>query len=294
MKITISHALVLSILLFLSCHAQVKTQAAKTSTDELHAGASAYKDGNYKEAQAHFEKALALDPSYKYTQLLIARSINSQYRLGDHSPANLDLARKAIAAYQKFLTLEPNSDIAFVSVAFLYESLRDDSAYHQWLEKPLTDPSVSNDKKSDIYTVLVSELWSCTEKFTYENKASSLNNPDDKQRFDKAKQCAVDGLTKVEVAISLNPKNSLAYEYKEQLYRELAKLARLEKQTNDANSYDKEAAAAHLRAITLKNGETETSDEVTKITGDAALDEVLQPHPKLRYLAAPIPIPQSP
>jgi tetratricopeptide (TPR) repeat protein len=92
-----------------------------------------YEEGQFKAAQQYFENAVALEPEYRYGQLLIALALHSQYRLGFQSRANTALARKAISTYKKYLTIDPYNEKAFGYVAVLHGSSGkmsyDDSGY---------------------------------------------------------------------------------------------------------------------------------------------------------------------
>ncbi len=85
MKMTFVSALILGTVL--TAFGQVTTRAI----EELHAGARSFKAGDFEAAQQHFQKAVALDPTYKYTQLLLALALHSQYRPGDQSATNIAL-----------------------------------------------------------------------------------------------------------------------------------------------------------------------------------------------------------
>src|SRR5262249_32529935 len=110
-------SILFALLVTLCCHSRTVSQIPASSQSELHAGALAYNQGTFKEAADHFRKALELDPKNKYTLLFIARSIDAQWRRGDSSPENLTKIRDAMAAYQRFLAVEPNNELAFVAVA---------------------------------------------------------------------------------------------------------------------------------------------------------------------------------
>ncbi len=86
MKMTFVGALILGTVL--TAFGQVTTRAI----EELHAGARSFKAGDFEAAQQHFQKAVALDPTYKYTRLLLALTLHSQYRPGDQSATNIALA----------------------------------------------------------------------------------------------------------------------------------------------------------------------------------------------------------
>src|SRR5688572_19285198 len=91
---------------------------------ELNDGAIAYRAGRFVEAQQHFERALAIDPTSKNAPLFIARAIHSQYRLGIDTPENNAIALAAIEAYKKVFLKDPESDDAFNAVAYLYRQLK--------------------------------------------------------------------------------------------------------------------------------------------------------------------------
>ena len=80
---------------------------------ELNEAAAAYRKGNFAEAQAHSEKALALDPENKMAPYFVARTIHAQYKPGDVTPENVEKAREAIIAYQRILDRVPADDEAY-------------------------------------------------------------------------------------------------------------------------------------------------------------------------------------
>ena len=99
----------------MSAFGQVSTRAI----EELHAGVRSYEAGHFEAAQQHFEKAVALDPAYRYSQFLLALSLHQQYRPGVQSGANIALARKAISTYRNYLTIDPQNETAFGFVALV-------------------------------------------------------------------------------------------------------------------------------------------------------------------------------
>ena len=103
----------------LSAFGQVSTRAI----EELHAGARSYEEGQFVAAQQHFEKAIALEPGYRYGQLLLAWALHAQYRPGIQSRADTALVRKAISTYKKYLTIDPQNEKAFGYVALLCRSV---------------------------------------------------------------------------------------------------------------------------------------------------------------------------
>jgi tetratricopeptide (TPR) repeat protein len=83
--------------------------------------ARSYEDGQFVAAQQHFEKAVALEPGYRYAQLLLGRALHAQYRPGNSVRGLIvALARKAISTFKKYLTIDPQNEMAFGHVALLY------------------------------------------------------------------------------------------------------------------------------------------------------------------------------
>ena len=166
-------------------------QVTTPAIQELHAGARSFQEGKFAEAQQHFEKAGKLDPNYKYTQLLIARALHWQYRPGVQSPANMVVARKAIAAYKDYLLVDSKSEIAFNSVAALYGSLGENEMQRLWILDQARRESVPKEQRAECYIVLASKAWSCS--FFQAEKTVVT------------KQCVADGLRLIESALALAP-----------------------------------------------------------------------------------------
>jgi tetratricopeptide (TPR) repeat protein len=262
--------------------AVVMGQVNTPAIQELHAGARSFQEGKFAEAQQHFERAGKLDPNYKYAQLLLARSLQGQYRPGDQSPANLVLARKAITAYKNYLLVDSKSEIAFYSVAVLYGSLAENEMQRLWILDQAKRESVPKEQRAECYIVLASKAWSCS--FFQAEKTVVT------------KQCVVDGLRLIESALVLDPDNSLAWLYKGELLSEMAKSTESVAGTMNKAHYEKLAADAkrHSRELKAKHPTEETGTHRRIITGDEQLDAILSDDFSLTYLAAPIPLSPEP
>ncbi len=276
-------------------------QATTGAIEELHAGARSFKAGQFEAAQQHFQKAGTLDPTYKYTQLLLARALHFQYRLGDQSATNIALARRAIAAYKNYLAIDPQNYIAFSSVASLYGSLGESELQRLWLLERARLESAPKDKRAECYIVLASMQWFCSfklaDKLTDSPKVTvaqqqGLPPKVDAESFVVARKCVLDGLELIEKAIALDPANDLAWFYKAHLLSEMAKVGEREGGTSSKARYDSLAAEAKDRSQELKMkrpGKTEI-DQKKLLTGDEELDEVINQDFLLTYLAVPVPI----
>ena len=273
MKMTFVSALILGTAL--TAFGQVSTPAIQ----ELHAGARSFNEGNFEEAQQHFQKAQVLDPKYKYTQLLLARILHFQYRVGIQSATNIALAHRAIAAYKTYLTIDPENDIAFGSVAALYGFIGENELQRLWLLERAGRESVPKDQRAACYIVLASKQWFCSFKETAKTTG--------------ARKCVSDGLELIEKAIALDPTSDLAWFYKAELLRQMGE--KEEAAGSDAR-YERLAADAqrHSRELRMKRpGESVVTQRKT-LTGDDELDAVLNDNFSLTYLAVPVPIKPDP
>lgn len=266
---------ILSICVLVLVTVVVMGQATAPAMQELHAGARSFQEGNFKEAQQHFENARKLDPKYTYSQMLVAWAIQHQFRPGIESPENFGLARKAIAAYKDYLLIEPNSEIAFNSIAVLYGFLKEDELQRRWLLDQAERESAPKKQRAECYIVLASKAWSCS-FFKVEKNALT-------------KQCVADGMSLIARALALEPENSQAWLYKGVLLGEMAKAADSAEQMVQ---YQSLAAAAKRHS---QQNPTETSERDKRInTGDEQLDEILNVDFSLIYLAVPVPLSSEP
>ena len=224
----------------------------------LNEGARAYKDGKFAEAQQKFEYALSLDPDQKNAPMFIARAIHQQYRAGVDTPENRAKADAAVEAYKRVLEKDPTNEDAYNAIAYIYRQMRADDKERDWLLQRANMSGVSNEKRSDAFTVLASKEWNCAYDITEQkenkrtvNKADAVvvewvkpQNPED---FTRAQQCIEKGLELINQAISLNANNPNAWSYKTNLLREKAKLAQMDGKADEKASLEKEADEAEAR-----------------------------------------------
>lgn len=232
------------------------TAAQQEAKRELNEAASAYREGNFAEAQQHAEKALALDPLNKTAPLFIARTIHAQYKPGDRNETNVAKASEAIDAYKQILEQDPQNEEAYKAIAYLYGSLKEDESLRQWVLERAIDPAFSADKRAEAFVVLASKDWDCSFKITElpANKTVSVTNgaspkirytkPKDLEEFEEAQQCAATGLSMIDEAITLNPDNEAAWSYKTNLLLELSKLAEMDNDLLLKSDYERQTDAA--------------------------------------------------
>ena len=222
---------------------------------ELNAGAQAYRNGNFAEAQQHFERALELDPENKQARLYVARTVQQQFRAGDTSPENLSKGEEAVAAFTRVLELDPDNDDAFNSVASIYRQMRAEDREREWIMQRATSSSASPYKRASAYVALSVKEWQCSRDITErrENRVSTKGRgptafvyvkPKNPEEFDRARDCATRGLQYADEAVGLAPDHAQAWAAKNSLLREMAKLAQMENDEARKSSYEQQAAAA--------------------------------------------------
>ena len=214
----------------------IDTPAQAQAKQELNEAARAYREGNFAEAQAHSEKALALDPQNKTALMFVARTIHSQYKPGDSTPENAAIARHAIIAYQRILERNPSDDEAFKAVAYLYSALKEEELFRDWILQRAGNVSMANDKRAEAFVVLASKDWDCSFRITELHKVTigdglnqsvSFRMPKERVEFDRANECANRALEMANMAIVLTPENESAWSYKTNTLLELEKLAEM-------------------------------------------------------------------
>ncbi len=204
----------------------------------LNEGARAYRDGRFSDAEERFRKAYELDPSQKNAPLFIARAIQQQFKPGVTTPENVAIGERAIAEYQQILDKDPQNEDAYRAIVYLYGQMKQDDKVKQMLTERASLQSVPADKRAEALVILASQQWKCSYDITEqkENKATE-NKPDkvlihykkpaNEADFEKANQCATEGLRLAEQAVNLDPNNPNAWTQKTNILREKAKLAEM-------------------------------------------------------------------
>jgi hypothetical protein len=151
--------------------------------------------------------------------------------------------------------------------------------------------SAPKGQRADSYIVLASQKWICSFRL-----GDTLPDIDSKSLAD-ARHCVLDGLEFIQSAMALDATHHLAWFYKAQLLREMAKLGEKEKRgTSYKARYDRLAREAESRSQELKTKTPESDGGHEKtLTGDKELDGVINAVSfKLVYLVVPVPIPIQP
>jgi tetratricopeptide (TPR) repeat protein len=241
----------------------------------LNEGARAYRDGRFSDAEDRFRTAYELDPSEKNAPLFIARAIQQQYKPGGPTPENVEVGNRAIAAYQDILAKDPQNEDAYKAIVYLYGQMKQDDKVRQMLTERASLESVPKEKRAEALVILASKQWQCSyditeqkENKTTENKPDKVlihyKKPANQADFDKASQCATEGLRLAEQAINLDPNNPNAWTQKTNLLREKSKLAEMAGDQKAKDDYNAQAQQAldtqtRLAAEAKKKQEAEQS-----------------------------------
>jgi tetratricopeptide (TPR) repeat protein len=86
-----------------------KTEEQKQAREALNTGVQDFKNGQYDEAIAAFERAKQLDPQLMNSRLYLATAYASQYIPGATSEDNVRKARRAVEEFKGVLILDPQS-----------------------------------------------------------------------------------------------------------------------------------------------------------------------------------------
>ena len=237
----------------------------------LNEGARAYKDGRFADAEERFRTAHELDPTQKNAPLFVARAVQQQYKPGVQTPENLAVGEKAVAAYQDILSHNAGNEDAYKAIVFLYGQMKNEDKVNQLLaERAKNGPSPK--AKAEALTILASKQWNCSYEITEQKENKTTENRPDKilihykkpanqADFDKAQQCATEGLKLAEEAISLDANNANAWSYKANLLREKAKLAEMSGDNAGKEDFGKQYEAALETQKKLSAEETKRKEE---------------------------------
>jgi tetratricopeptide (TPR) repeat protein len=241
--------------------------------NELNEAARAYKAGHFAEAEERSRRALELDPNNKNAPAFIARSIHAQYKPGVDTPENIELARKAIAAYQTLLAANPSNEEAYKAIAYLYGAIKEEGKQREWITQRASNNTVDAAKRAEAYVVLASQDWNCSYTITEQPGVKTTEGtkivykkPKEQKDYDQAVACVTRGLEEANQAISLDPNNESAWSFKTNLLLEKVKFAEMEAKPDEKERFQKEADEAQKQTIKLseENERKKEAEEAKK------------------------------
>ncbi len=242
----------------------------------LNDGARAYKAGDFRQAEEEFQRALNLDPTQENARMYLARSIERQYKpTGVNTPENDQKAQQALVAYREILQRDPNNDVAYSAITRLLGYTKSTDEQLQFVTQRANDESAPNEKRGEAFTFLASKQWRCSNEITEQpvNKQTvqrdgkallEYKKPENEADFQRAEQCATQGLELAERAVQLSPNSEFAWAFKTNLLLEKAKLAQMDGNTQAKEEFERQAGEARQRNADLTEQKQRQKEEAER------------------------------
>lgn len=238
-------------------------------------GAEAYKARKFDQAEQLFRDAVARDPEGttlegKTAQLFLARTLHSQF-IGDRKQEAK--AEEAIKEYKKVLAEDVTDNSSFKAIANLLDNLGRKEESEKWVTDRTNNEAVPADQRAEALTSLASKKITCANdisdvdpvKKTVEKDGVAsfqFTKPTDEKVYENLKQCIAQGTELIDRAIQLEPdsiKNPGAINVTPLSDKELADLLELNKKFQSAWSYKANALIQQMRLAEME-GNTEQKD----------------------------------
>jgi len=199
-----------------------------TARTELNQGVAAYRNARYEEAEDHFRKAIAAEPSLTDAYMFLAATYMEGYVPGSEDPDNIRIGEQAIEQYKIVLFQNPKQTNAIKSLAGLYLQMkRFDDAKTYYFRLLGLEP----EDAESYYSVGVID-WTQTFQPRQEERAKlklkpeePLKNKEVCERLRATNSTDVaEGIANLSRAITLRPDYDDAMAYLNLMYREKADL----------------------------------------------------------------------
>jgi len=233
-----------------------------SATDEMRAGAIAYKFSDYAGAAEHFKAALDIDPDFTQARLFLATAYAQQYIAGDDSAANVAMAQQAIDQYKLVLNDDPSEDeryksvVPIASLSFNLKRLGDAREYYGKAVELKPDQArnyfmlglIDWTEASKVRAQVKSELGLSESAMISKPEACAALRAQNQQKVE-------DGMQRLQKALELQPSYDDAMGYMNLLFRERAEY---ECDDPEARKADLKAADEWVdKAIAAKNANAE-------------------------------------
>ena len=197
--------------------------------DQLNKGTQAYKAAQYEEAINHFERSIALDPTYPMARLYLATAQSQQVIPNVDTPDNLKLAHDAINNFKLVIQRDPRDLTALKQIASINFNIRNFDEAKSWQKQVLqVNP---RDAEAD-YTIGVID-WTqayrnavtilAADGIKDDGEGNAKKSKDDcKKITDQNTDLVKDGLGFLQNAVDINPNYEDAMAYINLLYRRKA------------------------------------------------------------------------
>jgi tetratricopeptide (TPR) repeat protein len=254
-----------------NCSYYNRIMARKSLVD----GASAYKNRKFAEAEQLFRNAVSRDPDGKTlegktAQLFLARTLHSEY-IGDRG--NRTKAEEAVKEYQKVLRENPNDQSSFKAVANLYENLQMPDDWLKWVTERSNNEAIPKEQRSEALTSLAAKKNGCASDVTdVEAVKKTVTGKDGKQvfqfvkpanpeDFDRLKKCTEEGMELTGKAVEFDPNSDSAWSYRTNMLVQKMRIAEMEGNTAEKDSYKKQADEAKAKFTVLAEAKRKKEEE---------------------------------
>ena len=197
--------------------------------DQLTKGVQAFKNARYEEAVDHFQKSIALDPSYEDAKLYLATAYSYQIVPNLQTPENLAIAQKAREGFLAALAKDPNNITALKQIASIDRNIGKLNEAKKDEEKVI---SLAPNEAEAYYTIGVVD-WMQAYKSAITILAADGLTDDGNGNVKKSKgacqklvdantDLVQDGLTHLQKAVEINPTYDDAMTYLNLTFRRKA------------------------------------------------------------------------
>ncbi|MGH9367594.1 MAG: hypothetical protein ACRD3M_07965 [Thermoanaerobaculia bacterium] len=226
---------------------EAREEQSLDARGEAQEGVRLFQARDFAAAQEHFERSLTLDPTSVETRFLLARTLQTRFRLSRDEMERSQIAPRAIAAYEEVLTREPGRNEAYQALLSLCREA-DDAAALPWLERQAGDATLPPGRRADALQVLAVRGRACAE-----GKLQVISEqPILVDSSEAARDCAMRGLASIQEALRLVPQRVSAWDEQARLLATLAQISELQGQAEQKDAYVKEAAASRRKAEQIR------------------------------------------
>ena len=242
---------------------------------EMHEANGLYKAQKYEDAITHYKKVVQLDPSYREAWLNMGYAYRALFHPGSTHPKDLGYATEGIAAFRKYLDLDPESEQARqYFLEFCTSAEKHDDAiqfFEAELQKKPDSPQMMKSlaglyaKKGEAEKALEvwrkwtaleprnAEAWYTIGVVSWERSYKNQTISNEERR-----QVIQDGVDALGKALDIRPDYFDALSYMNLIYREKAKLEMTEGNSAAAGQ-DFETADSYLKkALAVRNAQVKS------------------------------------
>jgi hypothetical protein len=233
---------------------QAANETSHDAQGEAQEGLRLYQARDFAAAERHLVRSLQLDSGSVETLFLLARTLNTEFRLSREESERSELARRAVTAYQDVLARDPGRGEAYQALLALAREA-DDAAALPWLERQAGDTALPPSRRADALQVLAGRSRACAERKLREIS----QQPVLLDSSTAARDCAMRGVASIQQALQLVPQRGSAWSEQARLLSTLAEVCALQGQPEQKAAYEKQAGDSRRKAEQIRVSESTQS-----------------------------------